>query len=118
MDANKKKLLEEIQLFVLDMDGTFYMGDHIIEGALDFIRICRERGKRFLFFTNNSSQSPENYIIKLGKMGCEIERDQIMTSGDAFLKQGISGGFCIPYGNPSFRGKHERVRDLPDRWEG
>ena len=45
----KKKLLEEIDLFVLDMDGTFYMGDTIIEGALDFIRVCREKGKQFCF---------------------------------------------------------------------
>lgn len=86
MDANKKKLLEEIDLFVLDMDGTFYMGEHIIEGALDFIHICRKKGKKFLFFTNNSSQSPENYIKKLGRMGCEIDRDQIMTSGDVAIR--------------------------------
>ena len=47
---DKKKLLEEIDLFVLDMDGTFYMGDTIIEGALDFIRVCREGQTIFVFY--------------------------------------------------------------------
>lgn len=91
---NNKKLLEEIDLFVLDMDGTFYVGESMIDGALDFIENCKRRGKKFLFFTNNSSQSPENYIRKLDKMGCKITRDQIMTSGDVairFLKRQYPG---------------------------
>ncbi len=99
----RKKLLEEIDLFVLDMDGTFYMGDYIIDGALDFIQTCRKKGKQFLFFTNNSSQSPENYIKKLAKMGCEITRDQIMTSGDVairFLNSQYPGKTVFLMGTP------------------
>ncbi len=80
------KMMEEIDLFVLDMDGTFYIGDVMIDGALDFIRICRKKGKSFLFFTNNSSQSPENYLKKLSAMGCSIPRDQIVTSGDVAIE--------------------------------
>ena len=33
---NKKVLLQETELFVLDMDGTFYLDNEIIDGALDF----------------------------------------------------------------------------------
>ena len=47
-------MLEETQLFVLDMDGTFFMGQSVIEGALDFIEEVKRRKKKFLFFTNNS----------------------------------------------------------------
>ena len=37
LDAQKKKkFLEQIDLFVLDMDGTFYLGDRILEGSLNF----------------------------------------------------------------------------------
>lgn len=80
------KMMEEIDLFVLDMDGTFYIGDVMIDGALDFIQTCRKKGKRFLFFTNNSSQSTENYLKKLSAMGCSIARDQIVTSGDVAIQ--------------------------------
>ncbi|MFR1832336.1 MAG: HAD-IIA family hydrolase [Lachnospiraceae bacterium] len=99
----KKRLLEEIDLFVLDMDGTFYMGDSVIDGALDFIQTCRKKGRQFLFFTNNSSQSPENYIKKLAKMGCCITRDQIMTSGDVairFLNNQYPGKSVFLMGTP------------------
>ncbi|MDO4266974.1 MAG: HAD-IIA family hydrolase [Eubacteriales bacterium] len=85
------------------MDGTFYMGDDIIDGALDFIHVCRKRGKRFLFLTNNSSQSPENYIKKLDKMGCTISREQIVTSGDVairFLNSEYPGASVFLMGTP------------------
>ena len=52
-------MLEETQLFVLDMDGTFFMGQSVIEGALDFIEEVKRRKKKFLFFTNNSSFFPD-----------------------------------------------------------
>ena len=43
-------------------------------------------GKQYLFFTNNSSRSPRDYMAKLEKMGCPITRDQIMTSGDVTIR--------------------------------
>lgn len=67
------------------MDGTFYLGNRLIEGSLDFIGKLRETGKRFLFFTNNSSRTSEYYISKLAGMGCAIADDQIATSGDVTI---------------------------------
>lgn len=78
-------LLKETQLFVLDMDGTFYLGDGILEGSLDFLEAVKKTGRDYIFFTNNSSKSPENYIQKLAKMNCHITREQIMTSGDVTI---------------------------------
>lgn len=87
-------LLEEIGLFVLDMDGTFYLGNQVIGGAVDFVRYVEKMGRRVLFFTNNSSQSPKVYMERLSDMGCPIAREQIMTSGDvtiAYLKENHMG---------------------------
>ena len=33
----KEEALNGVKLFVLDMDGTVYLGDNMIDGALDFI---------------------------------------------------------------------------------
>ncbi len=79
---DKKDLLRDTQLFVLDMDGTYYLGDKILDGARDFLGAVKETGREYLFFTNNSSRAPEDYIRKLAKMDTPITRDQIMTSGD------------------------------------
>lgn len=82
----RKELLSGTELFVLDMDGTFYLGEQILPGALDFLDAVRESGKKYLFFTNNSSKNPEDYIKKLAGMNCHITREQIMTSGDVTIR--------------------------------
>ena len=84
--TDKMELLKRTKLFVLDMDGTFYLGNQILPGAADFLKAVEKAGKQYLFFTNNSSRSPRDYMTKLEKMGCPITRDQIMTSGDVTIR--------------------------------
>lgn len=83
---DKRKLLENTELFVLDMDGTFYLDNQILDGSLEFLKQVERLGKRYVFVTNNSSKSPKTYIDKLAKMGCFIERRQIITSGDVMIR--------------------------------
>lgn len=85
MDS-RRVMLSTVRLFVLDMDGTFYLDDTIIPGSLDFIRRTEETGRQFLFFTNNSSRTPERYQERLARMGCAVGRDRIMTSGDVTIR--------------------------------
>ena len=33
MNELKQRVLSDVKMFVLDMDGTFYLGDHLIEGS-------------------------------------------------------------------------------------
>lgn len=81
-----KNDINKIKLFVLDMDGTFYLGDKVIEGSLDFIEKLKGAGKDYVFFTNNSSKAASDYIEKLARMNCIITKDQIMTSGDVTIE--------------------------------
>lgn len=81
-----KKSLDNIKLFVLDMDGTFYLGNKIFDGSLDFLQRVKNTGREYLFFTNNSSKAPQDYISKLAGMNCRIERKDIMTSGDVTIE--------------------------------
>ena len=77
------KSFDSIKMFLLDMDGTFYLGDKLIDGSLDFIRRVQETGRDFLFLTNNSSHNAAFYVEKLGRMGLTIDRSKVMTSGEA-----------------------------------
>lgn len=79
------KNLQDIKLFMLDMDGTFYLGNRLLPGAAEFIALCRERDIPFIFLTNNSSKNPDAYIEKLSSLGIEIFRNEMFTSGDATL---------------------------------
>lgn len=84
--TDKMELLKRTRLFVLDMDGTFYLGNRILPGAAEFLQAVKAAGKEYLFFTNNSSRSPRDYMAKLARMGCPITRDEIMTSGDVTIR--------------------------------
>ncbi|MBQ8506683.1 MAG: HAD-IIA family hydrolase [Clostridia bacterium] len=75
--------LNNVKLFLLDMDGTFYLGSQLIEGSLDFIKKVQETGRDFLFLTNNSSHNSAFYVEKLKKMGLTVDRSKVMTSGEA-----------------------------------
>jgi len=84
--TEKDKSLKSIRLFVLDMDGTFYLGNQLIEGSLEFLEKLKSTGRDFLFFTNNSSRDVSFYKKKLAGMGCFVEENQILTSGDVTIK--------------------------------
>ena len=48
----EKSELKNIKLFVLDMDGTIYLGEKILPGAIEFVKTARETGRKVVFFTN------------------------------------------------------------------
>ena len=87
-------MLEDKQLFILDMDGTVYLGDQLFPETLPFLKRITDAGKDYLFFTNNASRSPETYVKRLSSMGIPVTPRQILTSGDVtvhFLKTQRAG---------------------------
>lgn len=71
------------RLFLLDMDGTIYLGDRLFDGCLDFLRHVREVGGRYIFMTNNSSKSVQDYVKKLNRLGIAAELDDFLSSSQA-----------------------------------
>ncbi len=99
-----KNSLKEKQIFILDMDGTFYLGDKPIPGALNFLKLLEKRGKKYMFFTNNSSKSIDDYLLKLGNMGVDTEKGGVMSSGTVtvdFLNRNRKGKGVYLLGTPS-----------------
>ena len=66
-------MLKGKKLFVSDMDGTFYLGDKLLPGSLDFAIKIRDVGTRLVFHTNNSSRTPDEYIRKPDQNGVNRE---------------------------------------------
>lgn len=120
--GNKLEVLKNTELFVLDMDGTFYLDDEILEGSLEFLEQVERLGKRFVFFTNNSSKSPKTYLTKLAGMNCLIERNQIITSGDVmiqYLKEFYPEKTVYLVGTPDLEANFREngillTKDMPD----
>src|SRR6185369_14627427 len=75
--------LTRVRCFLLDMDGTIYLGEKLLDGALEFIDLLHQQGRDYLFLTNNSSKDSQQYVEKLTRLGLPVSRDKIMTSGEA-----------------------------------
>ena len=82
-----KDFLQNIQLYLFDMDGTVYMGPNRIEGAFETVEYLRKHGKKICFLTNNSSIPRLRYIDKL-RDGYDflINADEIYSSSTATIE--------------------------------
>lgn len=86
--------LKEKTVFLLDMDGTIYLGDELIDGSKKFLETIKQKEKRYIFLTNNSSKSKEVYVEKLNKLGIQASAEEVFTSGEAttmYLKKQKAG---------------------------
>lgn len=95
--------LKQIKTFVLDMDGTIYLGDRLFPFTKDFLKRVKEAGKDFCFFTNNSSKNRETYLQKLSRMGIEIPPEKMLISNDVILEWLLEhrpGESCYVVGTP------------------
>jgi HAD superfamily hydrolase (TIGR01457 family) len=75
--------LARVKCFLLDMDGTIFVGDHLLPGVDEFLRCLDERGTARLFLTNNSSKHRRQYAQKLRGFGLNVNESHIFTSGEA-----------------------------------
>ncbi len=77
------KNIKDIKLFMLDMDGTIYLGNRLFDCTIPFLELLKSQGKRYIFLTNNSSKNRNVYVEKLSKMGIHAEPNDVFTSGEA-----------------------------------
>ena len=75
--------LSKMKLFLFDMDGTLYLGDRLYDFTIELLDTIRKTGGTYLFMTNNSSKSVEDYIKKLAKLGISATREDFITSSQA-----------------------------------
>ena len=98
-------MLENIKYFIIDMDGTFYLGDKMIPGASDFTDCLKAKGKDFFFFTNNSSHDAEECLTKLKKIGYPVPDNKVIISSHVaidFIKRHREGKRIYLLANENF----------------
>lgn len=76
--------LKDVKMFVLDMDGTIYLDAIPLPGAIDFCNTI-EKSRKLLYFTNNASRNPMDYVERLTRIGFPATRENIVTSGDVTI---------------------------------
>jgi HAD superfamily hydrolase (TIGR01450 family) len=78
--------LDQIDAFLLDLDGTFYVDDRLLPRARELLALLERRGSPYVFLTNNSSARATDYQTKLARLGLEVPARRILTSGEATVR--------------------------------
>ena len=91
--------LENKHVVFMDLDGTIYLGDNLIEGADQFLDYLKVKGIHHYFLSNNSSRSKADYVKKLSRLGIQTDVDHILLSTDGVIEflhdQGINQVYVV-----------------------
>ncbi len=96
MIDQKVKRLDEIKGWLVDLDGTLYIGDTLVPGATDFIRWLREERKHYRFVSNTSTLTRKQISEHAAKLGLDIKPEEIFTAASAVaqLLRSFDGVMC------------------------
>jgi len=72
--------------YVFDLDGTVYLGDHLLPTAGETIARLRALGCRTVFLSNNPTHPPEDYAAKLMRLGLPTPLDDILVSTQVLVR--------------------------------
>ncbi|MGB6864081.1 MAG: HAD-IIA family hydrolase [Candidatus Aminicenantaceae bacterium] len=93
------RLLKNKKVVFMDLDGTIYLGENLIEGAHQFLDYLKVKRIHHYFLSNNSSRSKADYVKKLSRLGIQTDADHILLSTDGVIEflhdQGIKEVYVV-----------------------
>jgi 4-nitrophenyl phosphatase len=75
-----------IKALILDMDGVIWRDKHPIGDLPKTFNKIESRGIKYVFATNNSTNTVEKYVELLNQNGIKVHAEQIFTSATATAK--------------------------------
>ena len=78
-----EQIVKRTKLYLFDMDGTLYLGDRLYDFTKELLSEIRRTGGKYLFLTNNSSNSVADLVQKLGRLGITATSADFLTSSQA-----------------------------------
>jgi len=101
----------QIKAIAFDLDGTLYLGNQAVEGAIETLAELEMNGIVPLFFTNNSARTTPQIVNKLLSLGFNATERNTYTASTAcarYLEQQDTGSVYL-IGSDNFR------KDLEER---
>ena len=102
------ELNNNIKLYAFDLDGTLYVGEKAIPGAVELIRDLQKRYK-VIYFTNNSTKTSWQIHEKLNRLGFNCKVDDVFSSStltSLYLKENNLNNLFI-IGSDDFKNEIE-----------
>lgn len=66
--------------YIFDLDGTIYLGEAALPGAVETLAKLRAAGRKIAFLSNNPTHTRETYVQRLRRLGVDASIDQIINS--------------------------------------
>ena len=66
--------------YLFDLDGTIYLGEELLPGALQLLAHLRETKRRVVFLSNNPTLDRAMYVSKLTKLGIQVAPEEVVNS--------------------------------------
>ena len=89
--------------YVLDLDGTVYLGDTLLPGAKRTIETLRAAGSRVVFHSNKPLETRADYATKLTRLSIPTPPDEVINSSwvlTRWLEQEAPGAAIFVVGEP------------------
>jgi len=89
--------------YVLDLDGTVYLGDALLPGAQRTVEALRDAGSRVVFLSNKPLETRAAYADKLTRLGIPTTPDDVINSSwvlARWLEQEAAGATLFVIGEP------------------
>ena len=68
------------QLILFDLDGTLYVGDKAIPGAVDALKRLRQHEFQLRFLTNTTTKSQAELVSQLQSLGFSVESHELISA--------------------------------------
>jgi len=89
--------------YVLDLDGTVYLGDTLLPGAQRTVETLRAAGSRVVFLSNKPLETRAAYADRLTRLGIPTAEDDVINSSwvlARWLEQESAGATLFVIGEP------------------
>ncbi len=89
--------------YVVDLDGTVYLGDEALPGAVGALARIRAAGSRVVFLTNNPLRSAASYAERLRDLGVQADEREVVTPLavlTSYLRQRHPGAAVLTVAEP------------------
>jgi glycerol 3-phosphatase-2 len=104
--------------FILDLDGSVWIGEEPTPRAVEAVEALRDAGKEIAFATNDPRSGTEDYVARLWKIGIRASLRDVVTVGGALqhlLAETRSGRTAFVIGTDAAQRNRSR---LPRRGGG
>jgi HAD superfamily hydrolase (TIGR01450 family) len=102
--------LSAVRAFVFDVDGTLVLADdpntgsgiRPLPGAAEVLSVVRDSGRRFVCFTNGTSQVATQQAARLRAVGLDIRDDELLnpaTVAAEYIRRHHTGQKVLAFGN-------------------